>query len=512
LPKERGVLRDRKLAVLAAASLLVRVAFIFTHCIDSDEPQHLHVAWAWSRGLVQYRDVFDNHFPLLHLLFAPLMRVMPESSAVFILARFAMLPIAIACSYFVYCIAAPRIGERKAAIAAITFSVMPPWLPKSVEFRNDTLWIFFWLAMLALLARRDYFWSGVSAALCLLASVKALPLFLAMLCGAAPALGRRVLRDWLTMLSALGRRVLRDRLAMLSAAEGGRRSTALVACGFAIPLIAAALFFSSYHALHDMLYATLFFNASLPVHAARRIGGAVAFAAVAPLAFRRANVAIWYCVVMLCFWPSIGPRDFLPLVPLAAIALANTRIPAIALFVVATGASLWCLEPGDRSRQQFVDAAVRLTTPDEYVFDLKGNAVFRRRPIRSIYDIVGRSLFRNDGAPAQIVARRCCVAIGDMSHIPPATRAFLNQHFVDIGPLRVCGSVARDGAFTIAIPQTYAVLAPDPARVTIDGAPYRGPRFLAAGRHTLAAAGPVTVIWWRAVPGPAPGTYVKGAV
>ncbi|PYQ31928.1 MAG: hypothetical protein DMF56_02180 [Acidobacteria bacterium] len=483
---KRGVLRDRKLAVLAAASVVVRIAFIFTHRIDSDEPQHLHVAWAWSRGLVQYRDVFDNHFPLLHLLFAPLMGVMPESSAVFVIARFAMLPIALACSYFVYRIAEPLIGERKAAIAAIVFSVMPPWLPKSVEFRNDTLWIFFWLAMLALLARRDYFWSGVAAALCLLASVKALPLFLAMACGAAPALGRRDSRD---------------RLAMLSAAESGRRSTVRVAFGFAIPLLVTALFFAAYGALDDMLYATLFFNASLPVHAARRIGGAVAFAAVAPLAFRRANVAVWYGLVMLCFWPSLSPRDFLPLVPLAAIALASTRIPAIALFVVMAAASVWCLEPGDHSRQQFVDAAVKLTTPNEYVFDLKGNAVFRRRPIRSIYDIVGRALFRNDGAPAQIVARRCCVAIDDMSHIPPATRAFLNQNFVDIGPLRVCGSVARDGAFTIAIPQTYAVVARDPARVTIDGMPYRGPRFLAAGRHTLAAAEPVTVIWWRAVKG-----------
>jgi len=468
----------------------VRIAFIFTQRIDSDEPQHLHVAWAWSRGFVQYRDVFDNHFPLLHLLFAPLMRVMPESSAVFLIARFAMLPIALACSYFVYRIAEPLIGERKAAVAAIAFSVMPPWLPKSVEFRNDTLWIFFWLAMLAFLARKDHFWSGVSAALCLLASVKALPLFLAHVlattCGAAPALGRRDARD---------------RQPILSAAEGGRRSTVLIACGFAIPLVATALFFASYGALGDMWYATLFFNASLPVHAARRIGGAVAFAAVAPLAFRRANVAVWYGLVMLCFWPSIGQRDFLPLVPLAAIALASTRIPAIALFVVMTAASVWCLEPGDDSRQQFVDAAVKLTTPDEYVFDLKGNAVFRRRPIRSIYDIVGRALFRNDGAPAQIVARHCCVAIDDMSHIPPATRAFLKQNFVDIGPLRVCGSVARGGAFTIAVPQTYAVLARDPARVTIDGTPYRGPRFLAAGRHTLAAAEPVTVIWWRAVKG-----------
>src|SRR5688572_24986612 len=129
-----------------AAAITVRLAFVLAHRISSDEPQHLHVAWAWSHGLVQYRDVFDNHFPLLHLIFAPLMSLMPESSAVLLIARLAIAPVALACAWLLYKLALPLLGERTAAIAAITFSVLPPWLPASVEFRNDTLWIFFWLA------------------------------------------------------------------------------------------------------------------------------------------------------------------------------------------------------------------------------------------------------------------------------------------------------------------------------------------------------------------------------
>ena len=218
--------------------------------------------------------------------------------------------------------------------------------------------------------------------------------------------------------------------------------------------------------------------------------------------------AIWYCVVLLCFWPSLSPRDFLPLVPLAAIAIASTplaRFP-VALFAAMTLASVWYAQlwrRPDVSRRDFVDAVVRLTTPDEYVFDIKGNAIFRRRAVRSIYDIVGRTLTRDgrmaDRAAEEIVERQCCVAIDDMSHIPERTRAFLNRNFIDIGPLRVCGHVVRDRSFSIAVPQTYAVLAHDPLHVVIDGAPYRGPRFLAAGPHTLLAPGPVTVIWSRAV-------------
>jgi len=508
--------RAVKLRLLLAASLIVRAVFTVLYRIDSDEPQHLHVAWGWSRGLVQYRDLFDNHFPLLHLLFAPLMRVMPESSATFLWMRLAIAPFAIACAWLLFVIGRPIIGARKAAIAAVIFSVMPPWLAKSVEFRNDTLWIFFWLAALALIVGRErpaWLAAGVMAALCILASVKALPLLLA---------------------HALAFASQRHPLSL--------RSIARVACGAAIPLVAAALFLQTFGAIGDMVYATLLFNASLPVHAARRIGGVLAFVVIVPaLTLRgpRENhltlVAIWYPIILLCFWPSLTPRDFLPLVPLASLALASIAFidgrgarrstkaddgrglspswsdrrprlsaPAV-LFAAATIASIFYARlwrPADPSRARFVDAAVALTAPNDFVFDLKGDAVFRRRPVFYIYDIVGRALTGNgtllDRGPEAIVASGCCVAMADFDHMPPRTRAFLNEHFVEHGVLRVCGTTVRDGAFTIAVPQTYAVIARDPSRVTIDGAPYRGPRFLSAGRHTANEDG-VRVVWYRTV-------------
>jgi len=480
-------------------AVAVRLLFVFLHPIDSDEPQHLHVAWAWSRALVQYRDVFDNHFPLLHLLFAPLMPFVPESSAVFLLMRLLIAPIAIGCAWILYCLGRDLIGTRGAAIAALTFSVMPPWLPKSVEFRNDTLWIFFWLAALALIAARRrpaYAAAGIAVALCLLTSVKAVPLLLAHL------------------------------LALVSQRQAVSPKVALrVACGAAIPLAAIAVFMVANGALDEMLYATLFFNAAVPVDAGRRIVGAAAFAIIAPaLALRRPRAlsehpfalhltlfALWYCVLLLCFWPILTPRDFLPLVPLAALVIGASRIvraaPA-AMLIAATLASVWYARlwrPADVSRQRFVDAAARLTARDEYVFDMKGDAVFRRRPVYPIYDAVGRALTSNgtipDRGPEQIAARGWCVAMEDSERIPPRTRAFLNEHFIDAGPLRVCGSIARAGMFTIAVPQTYAVLARDSSAVAIDGVPYRGPRFFAAGRHTLTTTRRqrVTVIWWRAV-------------
>src|SRR5260370_3058463 len=64
-----------------------RVVLAWHQTIDSDEPQHAHVAWAWVHGFVQYRDVFDNHTPLFHLLSAPLVALIGERADILALLR-----------------------------------------------------------------------------------------------------------------------------------------------------------------------------------------------------------------------------------------------------------------------------------------------------------------------------------------------------------------------------------------------------------------------------------------
>lgn len=420
-----------RMLLLAAATIAVRCWLVFAWRIDSDEPQHLHIVWAWTRGLVQYRDVFDNHLPLLHLVFAPLMALVPESSAVFPIMRLAIAPFAMASAWLLYELARPLVGAHAAALSALLFSVMPPWLPKSVEFRNDTLWIFFWLAALALLVRRAPLLAGLAMSLSLLASVKAIPLLLAHL------------------------------LAAWSERRGIEKQDALrLAAGFALPLAATAIAFTTLQALDDMIRDALLFNAAAPVSAARRIGGAVFFAFAAalfsvirPRAQHLTLFALWYTLLLLCFWPIITPRDFLPLAPLAALAVAVRLRRAVVLPVIATMlvtavyARVW--RPHDDARARFVDAVVRVTKPGDYVYDLKGDAIFRRRPVRTIYEDVGRALTANgtlpDTGPEDIARTRCCVAVDDSPHIPPRTRAYLNRHFVDVGPLRVCRAAAGGG-------------------------------------------------------------------
>ena len=47
---------------------------------DSDEPQHLHVVWAWANGMLPYKDVFDNHSPLFQAISAPFFALLGERS------------------------------------------------------------------------------------------------------------------------------------------------------------------------------------------------------------------------------------------------------------------------------------------------------------------------------------------------------------------------------------------------------------------------------------------------
>jgi hypothetical protein len=518
--------RDRAWLWLAAgATVAIRIWFLVVQKIDSDEPQHLHIAWAWTKGLVQYRDVFDNHLPLLHLLFAPVMALMPESSGIFLLMHLAILPFAVGCAALLFLFARPHFGTRTAAIAALLFSVMPPWLSTSVEFRNDTLWIFFWLLGLALLTRGKIQWAGVAFALSLLASIKAVPLFMAHILALATQGHAAVIPSVSRGTWWAGRHHAHASGLVPPAAQVPRLTlgmTAVMAAGAAVPLVLVLSWMYAAGALDEMLYGTLFFNAAAPVDPTRRISGVIGFAIVAAVISiqRRSEghvrthllyFALWYVALLLGFWPILTPRDFLPLVPLAALAIAAKmprRYLAVAAMIVAAALASYIDErlwrPREHVREDFVDAAVRLTSEDDYIFDLKGDAVFRRRAASYVYEDVGRALTANgkipDRGPEEIAAMQCCAAIRDSAHLPPRTRAFLNQHFVGDGLLRFCGTEVRGSSFEIAVPQTYAVIARDPSRVRIDGLPYRGPRPLAAGRHTLSSGGNerVRVIWSRA--------------
>ncbi|HEX3580261.1 MAG TPA: glycosyltransferase family 39 protein, partial [Thermoanaerobaculia bacterium] len=142
----------KKIALfLAGAGLLAaRFFLIFRYRFDSDEPQHMHVAWAWSHGLVQYRDVFDNHMPLFHLVTSPLFAIGGDDPRLLFAARMLMVPLFLLSIGLVWLMAHRLFDTRTAFWAAGLAAITPPFFLGSLEYRTDDLWIVCWLAALAI--------------------------------------------------------------------------------------------------------------------------------------------------------------------------------------------------------------------------------------------------------------------------------------------------------------------------------------------------------------------------
>jgi hypothetical protein len=455
------VSRNRDVLIFGVLAVSLRAAAILRYRIDSDEPQHLHTAWMWSRGLIGYRDFYDNHTPLFHILMAPLLGAARESTQVFLIGRLAMLPIAIASLAVLYWIARRLYGTSIAAWSVIAAAVLPPVLLKSIEFRNDNLWVLCCLGALAFviaapLTPRRAAILGILLAVSLMTSIKTV--FFA----AAIAIAI-VTIDGVTIPIMLA-----------------------AAAGFLIPTAALVAWFASHGALHDLLWCVVEVNGELPVSAIRRAEG-IALAALIVIGvlrflrtrtYRRETAIAAATIIMFMgcvegLSPLISPRDMLPgfwIATIFGVAMLAQRplilraaVASLMLFACTDGELLRAPDPYP---ERLVAEALTVTSPAEPVLDLKGETVFRNRPSYIALEPVGRNALARgivrETFIDDVIARRCHVVTRDAPFFPPATRAFLNEHFIDVGDLRIAGSfVNRDGTFAIAVPGSYAEVGSD---------------------------------------------------
>ena len=192
-------------AVLFALMIALKLANMTHYRFDSDESQHMHVIWAWARGFVQYRDVFDNHMPLFQIMFAPIFGLIGDRATILYWMRFILLPM-----YFVGAWCTYRIGEilfsRRAGVWAIILTgLFTKYHFASFEFRTDNLWAPLWLlCVLTLVSGRltvpRALKAGLLLGFCFSVSMKSFLLLLALLVGASIALflvGRKKLgQSW----------------------------------------------------------------------------------------------------------------------------------------------------------------------------------------------------------------------------------------------------------------------------------------------------------------------------
>ncbi|MBV8200675.1 MAG: hypothetical protein JOZ15_08625, partial [Acidobacteria bacterium] len=112
-----------------------------------------------------------------------------------------------------------------------------------------------------------------------------------------------------------------------------------------------------------------------------------------------------------------------------------------------------------------VAAALRLTEPDEAVFDDKGDAVFRRRAFFPVLEDITREAMAQgriaDTIPEAILANHVCVATLSGKRLPPRGKRFLDANFLPVGPVRVCGKWLPSASGQPAVPAPPAI-APAP--------------------------------------------------
>jgi hypothetical protein len=501
-------IRERYIAAsIAVVALAMRAVAFFHYRFDSDEPQHLHVVWGWTAGLLQYRDLFDNHAPLFHMAFAPLLRLLGERPDILLFMRAPMLVLWLIVSSAIFLIARRLYDVRIAVWATLLTNVFPPFFLKSIEFRTDNLWNACWIVAVAMLvlvppSAALYFMAGLLLGCALAISIKTALLLLTLAAAGA-----------ITHYMRLPERGIGIR----------RGDLAAVAAGILIVPSIVVAYFVSRGAWSSFVYCVFRFNElvtltrnPLLVWVPRllfipfivivlRVAWRYRGTTTAARFFFAVATAI-FIGTLYCFWILISPRDVLPFLPFVAIffvaALARRKYFLLAIaalaFVSLVGVGYYTDWLRNRTRE-FITMerqVLRLTRPGDLLMDYKGETIYRRRPYYFILEFITRNAMAQrlvpDTVAEDLVRKGCHVAQADGAQWPDRARSFMETNYINLGRLRASGQwLHDDGSFTIAVPGDYVILYKDgEAAGSLDGNPYRGPRHLAGGIHTFTLARP----------------------
>lgn len=519
--ERRGDLALAGVLIAAALLLVLRVYCALTLAMNSDEPQHLHVVWAWTEGLLPYRDVFDNHAPLFQLLCAPLLAWLGERADIVPLMRLAMIPLYFGALALTWIIGKTLWSSRVGLLAAAFAATAPVFFIVSSQFRPDDLWMLSWLVAVAVaiaprFARHRAVLVGLIVGVALAVSLKTL-----LLIGSAGV-------AWLTVVAIDG-----DLRSLVSKRFAQTLGVGVLAA-LVVP-VAFAAFFAGAGAWREAVYCIFVHNVA-PEIDDRIVGLRLLFpllgyplAIVAAIAWRRRAhdrtrwrlqcgvmfAALLYLLALYGFWPLVTHQDLLPAIPLVAVGVAAivfrgsaTAAPhrglaalfaTICIVNLATAAVPLHSEIVDEENE--LARVLRLTRPGDYVMDAKGETIFRRRPVYWVLEGITVARMR-DGSIADDIAARLAATgtpIVIMDRLPPPDAAFVERNYLPIGPIggliRVAGQRIGDArvgeavAFDIAVPSEYAIVTPRGAAAgTLDGTPYDGARRLAAGRHAFVAS------------------------
>jgi hypothetical protein len=525
--------------------IVSRVVLAWHQTIGSDEPQHAHVAWAWVHGLVQYRDIFDNHTPLFHLVSAPLVALIGERADILALLRCSSIGFNLITLFLVQRICTSLFSAQAGRLAVIGLAFFPPFYIDGAEFRTDVLWTTLWLAWIALVTSKMHldnrcFWGGLLLAACFAVSLKSVLLLLTVVVAFAAALalsGRfrspfkktepfAVFKG--TVLAFSGFAILAASVLCLFIALGA--GPAMYRCVIQHNLGGGDVDF-----LHRLIKGSRdprfwFFLPALYF---------VLFALGKPSGsehrFRVAFVVLFvglYPLLLLGGWPVVTRQDFLPYYPLLVLCLAplvvslwkyfprpiaSSRLAGLICFAILfLGEVGWNADILHRKRSpdpisaDRIGEVLRLTKPGETVLDPKGDVILRPRPIYDVLELFTMAQYRGhiltDQIPEQLIAHHTMVAVRS-DRYPERTRRFLQENFVWSGRLLIAGfgipeNAAGSFQFHLSLAGTYVFLSNGHLLSgKLNGVSIRGKAEMQSGFFEFVpdtADSPVTIQWERA--------------
>ena len=527
-------------ALLFIGLIFLRVVTVTYYKFGADEPQHLHVIWGWARGFVQYRDLADNHMPLFQLLFAPIYKLIGDRGTILYWMRTILQSLYIVAFWCTYRIGSLLFSRRVGVWSAILVGLSYDYAFCSVEFRTDNLWAPLWLLCIVILlsgalTMRRALIAGFLMGLCFGVSMKTLLLLMSTVVGGSMTLifvGRERLGiSWRQILSAL---------------------TAFLAMTGIVPATIMAAF--AFYGVWPQFRYWVFEHNVVPGVTNHPAWWVVIFAVGFPLialgtrrmvtatpativAARRSFVFItagFFFTALLSFWPFLSRQDYLPFYPLAFVICTGAVLtiwdrwaknrnianiwrvmpfPAVfgvcELFVALLAHPFWLNKA--KLETDLLRNTLKLTEPGDFVFDRRGETVFRQRCFYPIIETftkerIRRGLMVDDTIERCIDTRTCVATLPD--DMPLATFRFLEQNYLPVGnKLRVAGVLLQSSTdgnhfdFEIVIPASYKIIARDVGTVTgvLDGEQYEGNmRFLSQGTHRFVqtSSGHDLVVFW----------------
>ena len=514
--------------IAIAAILCLKLMAVAAFRVDSDETQHAHVVWGWATGHLQYRDLFDNHMPLFHMVCAPYFALFGEYANIMLPLRLAMLPLCAFCLWCVFRIAEMLFSKRAAWWCCLTGALVPAYFYPSTEFRADDLWAVFWFLSLLVavsgrFTARRAFLLGLLLGLSAAVSTKTVFLGAAFTIAAMFALGLRI---WIgkarlplkqTTLSLLliiaGGVIFPGAIALYFMAKGA--FGIFFYCAFQHNIVPQLKRWGYISHILWIFPVTLPFLAVYAVYVFRR-------APSADLGTRRVLILLTpylYAGIMFSYCPDLSRQDNLPCVPLLPLTLVpflltvGRRWPqprlardffAYGLPAVVVGEIFLTCHVTDlrgsglRQLSHRVATVIGLTDKGDYVMDDKGDYIFRPRAFYWVLEPVTRARIKmgwiRDDIPQQLVANDTRVCQLCPTRAGTASAKFIVGNYMPFDPQQIDIGVAGKiiGApkpgeaclFQVAIGASYVLLSESGDTAgKIDGADYSGPVQLNPGPH-----------------------------